>query len=193
MQSWANTLPCQQAHRPAGKWNQTVEETCILQLVSVTEFNVTFSVYFKLVGKSFLKFWSKNLYRWSRNCVSSGGTFYFQPPSMYVCTVVQKLLGISSPNLADGYSSWQVLVMHFIWGQKVKSNQIKSKAIWGQNVKCQGRREFALFWVPILLLDLFLDLSAKVTASNKYNAATAAASHKHSPEGAAMDVILQSH
>ena len=31
-------------------------------------------------------------------------------------------------------SKWQVLVVNFIWGQKVK---------------CQGRREFALFWVPI--------------------------------------------
>ena len=31
-------------------------------------------------------------------------------------------------------SLWQVMVIDFIWGQKVE---------------CQGHREFALFWVPL--------------------------------------------
>jgi len=43
------TLQWEQAYRPAGKWNQTVGETCVLQLVWVTEFNVTFSVCFSFL------------------------------------------------------------------------------------------------------------------------------------------------
>jgi len=33
--SLESTLPCEQVQQPAGKWNQMVEETCILQSVSV--------------------------------------------------------------------------------------------------------------------------------------------------------------
>jgi len=32
------TFPREQAHRSVGKWNQTVENTCIFQQVWVTEF-----------------------------------------------------------------------------------------------------------------------------------------------------------
>ena len=46
-------------------------------------------------------------------------------------------------------STWQVLVTHFI--------------IWGQKVKCQGRREFALFWVSIL--SRFCHLSPTTSAA----------------------------
>jgi len=51
----------------------------------------------------------------------------------------QKPLDASSLNTKLGMwiSRWQVQVIHFIWGQKVK---------------CQGRREFALFWVSFVQL-----------------------------------------